>query len=254
MSDLHLEFQGRGTFEVPALPGDTDSVLVLAGDIDVDTLATDLARRTADRFRAIIQIAGNHEYYKGGSPQRLPAKLRASFDGYENLHFLDDSVVDVDDVRFIGGTLWSDFNKGDEIAMQEAQLTMRDFRRIRVGTPRSPYRRKFTPRDAIALHTRTRRFIVTEIENAHALGLTPVVVTHHAPILPEGQDGSLISFAYGSDLTSEMTTTKPALWIHGHVHESMDCQIGNTRLVCNPRGYVPEEPNEVFDPLAVVDI
>ena len=30
----------------------------------------------------------------------------------------------------------------------------------------------------------------------------------------------------------------PVLWVHGHTHDSFDYQIGNCRVVCNPRGYV----------------
>jgi hypothetical protein len=50
---------------------------------------------------------------------------------------------------------------------------------------------------------------------------------------------------------------KPALWIHGHTHSSVDTYVGGTRIVCNPRGYVYgngqiENPN--FDPTFTVEI
>lgn len=30
---------------------------------------------------------------------------------------------------------------------------------------------------------------------------------------------------------------KAELWIHGHIHESVDYEVNGTRLVSNPRGY-----------------
>ncbi len=245
---------GPKAFVVPPMPEDGRSVLVLAGDIDVDKHAVSLAQRTASRCRAIVQIAGNHEYYKGGSPQRLPTKLCDALAEHDNVHFLDNSSVDIDDVRIIEATLWSDFKQGNDIAMREARMSINDFRRIRVGTLKAPYARKFSPADAVALHTRSRHFVFSEIKKAHSLGLKPVVVTHHARTLPEGSDGSLISFAYGSDLTKAIVDTKPAVWVHGYLHESLDYRIGDTRVVCNPRGYFAVELNDAFDPYVAVDV
>jgi hypothetical protein len=38
------------------------------------------------------------------------------------------------------------------------------------------------------------------------------------------------------------------LWTHGHMHDPSDYMIGETRVVCNPRGYVGYErnPNETY--------
>jgi hypothetical protein len=38
-------------------------------------------------------------------------------------------------------------------------------------------------------------------------------------------------------MDSFISAFQPDLWIHGHVHDSFDYQIGRTRIVCNPRGY-----------------
>ena len=45
---------------------------------------------------------------------------------------------------------------------------------------------------------------------------------------------------------------RPALWVHGHTHDSCDYQVGVTRVVCNPRGY--EDENKRFDPELVVTV
>lgn len=70
-----------------------------------------------------------------------------------------------------------------------------------------------------------------------------VVVTHHAPSprsLRGGQVTGLLDAAYASDLESLILDLQPAAWIHGHVHRSVDYEIGRTRVVSNPLGYVTQ--------------
>ncbi len=110
--------------------------------------------------------------------------------------------------------------------MFDAKWKLNDVRRIPTGTPRAPYARRFSPHDARALHGKSRDFIFREVESANRLGLKPVVVTHHAPRLPEGPNGSLLSFAFGSDLEEQIRASRPVLWVHGHVHTSHDDHIG----------------------------
>ena len=76
-----------------------------------------------------------------------------------------------------------------------------------------------------------------------------VVVTHHAPSLRSTQQkGEDWDHLYGSGLDDLIEDCGPALWIHGHVHQSFDYQIGCTRILCNPRGYLRYEENVNFDP------
>jgi len=45
--------------------------------------------------------------------------------------------------------------------------------------------------------------------------------------------------------------------VHGHIHESFDYQVGNCRVVCNPRGYLQHGrglENKRFNPALVVDL
>ena len=51
-----------------------------------------------------------------------------------------------------------------------------------------------------------------------------------------------------------MDGDQPALWVHGHMHESYDYEVYGTRVVCNPRGYAPDALNPDFWPDLVVDI
>ena len=57
----------------------------------------------------------------------------------------------------------------------------------------------------------------------------------------------------GLDLMEEL---RPHLWVHGHLHHSVDYVCGGTRVLSNPRGYWSERGNEnpSFDVDLVVDI
>jgi Icc-related predicted phosphoesterase len=55
-------------------------------------------------------------------------------------------------------------------------------------------------------------------------------------------------------MTELIATKQPMIWTHGHTHESADYMIGQTRLVCNPYGYVDAETNKNFDPSKTIEI
>jgi Icc-related predicted phosphoesterase len=89
-----------------------------------------------------------------------------------------------------------------------------------------------------------------------------VVVTHHLPhpgsIHPRFADDALTP-AFCSDLSELVESSGAVLWVHGHTHESCDYVAGETRVVCNPKGYGPirhggRYENMNFDPGLVVEI
>jgi Icc-related predicted phosphoesterase len=83
-----------------------------------------------------------------------------------------------------------------------------------------------------------------------------VVVTHHAPSansLAPADRQHWISSAFASHLDEFVVESKAALWIHGHVHTAQDYDLGETRVVCNPRGY-PGEEQTGFDTGMIVEV
>jgi hypothetical protein len=86
-----------------------------------------------------------------------------------------------------------------------------------------------------------------------------VVVSHFAPtrmsISPLFQS-SPINSSFVSDLEDRIKGWQPALWLHGHTHGSFDYQVGNTRVICNARGYAKDGINEnpKFDDSYVIDL
>ena len=130
-SDIHLELPGA-TFVVPELPDDKETVLVLAGDIDTGHNATDFIKPLLRQFRAVIYVLGNHEFY-GNRVDKVQRRWKATNEYHDNLHVLDDAVVVIDDVRFIGSTLWTDMDRGNPLAEMDAQQYLNDYRRITIN-------------------------------------------------------------------------------------------------------------------------
>ncbi|HYD76599.1 metallophosphoesterase [Ramlibacter sp.] len=249
LSDLHLS---RGGLELP--PTDAD-VVVLAGDIARPEAAMAWARRID---RPVLYVAGNHEFYGGtlaGTRAQLVAQAADS-----PIHVLDDSAVELGGVRFLGSTLWSDFRLfGDgqarDDAVAQALRFMRDFQRIHLDEDRQQV---FTPLDSAALFERHAAWLDHAL--AQPFDGPTVVITHHAPsaasVEPRFADSAL-SACFASNADHLLRGGRAALWIHGHMHHSVDYQLEGTRVICNPRGYanaegVPENPH--FDPGLVVEV
>lgn len=250
VSDLHLEFG------VPFVrPANLDAdVLLCAGDLLTRGISPSiewLAAHVAPSM-PVIFIAGNHEFYRASVRESIK-EGRALAARLPNVHFLENDVVDIGDVRFLGGTLWTDFRLRDgdpELAMAAAQTGMNDYRKIKMS--KVPYQ-KFRPIHAYRKHQETRAFLASEL--ARPVGRKMVVVTHHAP---SARSISLdfrndpLSACYAADLETLIAETQPALWVHGHVHHRNDYLIGRSRVVSNPRGYPGEGTN--FDPAFTVEI
>ena len=120
---------------------------------------------------------------------------------------------------------------------------MTDYRKIRV----QPQYRRLRSLDTCALHHRSRRWLQAQLDALD--GERVVVVTHHAPSVrsvPARYAADPLSAAYASNLDDLILSASPLLWVHGHIHDSFDYVIGDTRVVCNPRGYLPHEPNDAF--------
>ncbi|MBP8201469.1 MAG: metallophosphoesterase [Nitrospira sp.] len=223
MSDLHLEFS-----DYRPDPVDAD-VVVLAGDIDSGTSGLEWAARQF-RDTPVIYVAGNHEYYD--QDMLILRKELAEAAGRLGIHFLDNQAVVIGQVRFIGSTLWSDFNIGGDrsFSMDVARELVNDYYFVTHGS------RLLTPEDTLSHHQLSRAYLDQQLRIPFE-GKT-VVVTHHAPSLQSLSHDSQQSFtaaAYVSNL--EEIARKADIWIHGHIHERLDYRIGKCRILCNPRGY-----------------
>jgi Icc-related predicted phosphoesterase len=248
-SDLHVDV---ATPQLIGVAADVDAVIV-AGDVCQGAgHAFTWLRRIVPMQIPIVMTLGNHEFYRRCWPEEV-AIGRAQAPLYD-VHLLEDAVVALGGVRFIGATLWTDYALfGDHTvahAMDAANRGLNDHRRI--SWAKQPWRR-FRPQEALALHRRSRSVIAAEL--AKPFDGKTVVVTHHAPhpgSLHSRYRNDLLSAAYVSDLTALIEAGRPDLWVHGHVHHSFDYRVGTTRVICSPNGYGTE--NGAFDPALVVEI
>ena len=161
-------------------------------------------------------------------------------------------------MRFIGATLWTDFLlegiAGEAWAHLEAGQGLSDFTgaiRHR-GDPDG----LFTTSESARRHTEHRAFIEAELEQAERSGLTPVVITHHAPsprCIRPWFEKSRLNPGFAPDLDSMIARYQPTLWVHRHMHDRIEERLGETRVVCNPGGYNRVEGHE-FDPVFVVEL
>lgn len=237
----------------PSVAANAADVIVLAGDIWKHEGGIAWARATWPSHQ-IIYVAGNHEFY---GRNRLEVLSRLRIAAREcNVDFLDNDELIIDDTRFLGATLWTDFRLfGDDLrreCMVEAINGLNDFRVIHEGS------RHFTPMDSVVLHEQSVKWLQEKLDTPFD-GQT-VVVTHHLPswesVTPEYRDSKL-SACFASRLDHMIDGEKVQLWIHGHTHSNLDYEFNGTHVMCNPRGYVTFDrgiENADFNPHLVVDV
>lgn len=266
MSDLHLEFDDRLRIE-PA----GEDILVLAGDISTGRTALPFIEHylNADEGAHVVYILGNHEAYGtlfGKIPdlwslQDVRDWWTAKAAGHGRLHFLENEEIRIKGLRFLGCSLWTDFRLGPDdhwTAKWFADKGMTDFKVIGWRLSEDQIRR-LKPEDTEELCQASAAWLEERLAAPHAE--ETVVVTHHAPSgrsnepFEHRHGRSPLAPCFASNMESLMTGDRaPHLWIHGHTHETLDYQVGQTRVLCNPRGYVPDEPNTDFDPDWIIEI
>lgn len=249
ISDLHLDVNRDGV----ALADVAADVAVVAGDLmegcerSIDWLARVIRPRMP-----VVFIAGNHEFY--GSLYRDEIARGRAVAKAAGIMLLENNWAEIAGVRFVGGTMWTDFaldgRNNVDTAMQFCSRALNDHARI--GWDDLVVHR-FRPEHARDLHHATRAAI-SELCAQPFAGPT-VVVTHHAPhprSIAERFQGSPVNAGFASDLTDLIHEARPALWVHGHTHNSFDYRVGATRVVCNPHGYGAE--NADFDAGLVIEV
>jgi Calcineurin-like phosphoesterase superfamily domain len=270
VSDLHIDAE-HNAWTPPHVDAD---VVVCAGDtMSPATLALPWMRENFPH-QEIVYVMGNHDFYSHWDRKRPDAGTKTTWE-YQHaeaprlaerlrIHLLNCSEAVLGDVRFVGGTLWTDFScrgylmHGD--AVRAAARQMNDYRYIKTGAGRS--RDRLTTRHTLDAHRRTVRFLERAL--CKPFDGKTVIVTHHAPapnsLLKWNPEmprvyGDL-DWCYASEALGHLFTGEglpdsfaPAsLWVHGHIHANRDYQIADTRVISNARGRplypTPRSPRE----------
>jgi len=251
ISDLHFEF-GLHNSNYDKMIDTNSDIIVLAGDVHVgDELFKSLTGIQVESNKPIIYVPGNHEYY-GRRKDRFDRALKEFNELNQDIHILLEDKVMIDDITFIGTTGWWDGSGGEINALVKRSLN--DFTRIfDIMNEGNDEGKKWgeTSRD----------FITDTLEELNG---KICVVTHHYPhyksIDPE-YSSSPINVCFGNRWEWIIDKFQPECWIHGHTHSSFDYMVKDTRIVCNPQGYITylgqnyyDVENKNFNPSKVIEL
>lgn len=262
ISDIHTELgtywfrneeiKEHFSFLQPLLDTGKTVVLVAAGDIGKGFSGLLWLQRVIQLFPGlkVVFTPGNHEYY-GSQMEDLylqykEVQLELGPVVDNNLVILASSWTVIDNVVFVGDTLWTDCNSQDTAIMNVVQGGMNDYRYIynSLGKP-------ITANTTIDKHYNQAKYIFKVLKNTEELkvkeGLKVAVVTHHSPLKPiNGAD--LLSYAFHcTDIEDRLEVSKyvPDYWISGHIHLSGCCkrefEHGACEFISNQRGYSFED-------------
>lgn len=233
VSDLHWESEAI----VPLEHTDFD-VLVVAGDVLAGHHEGNVIEQLANCAggKPVVFVPGNHEF-EGRSVRETIAKLKSDAYNYKNIHVSYNDSVEIDGVRFLGTTLWTNmqlYGKDTvDFHIKTALQYLPDFRHQRVDGS------VLTMEEVLTEFQHCLSFLKTHLAQHHE---KTVVVTHFAP-----NKQSLHSKYRNSPLNPWFVNNLPpelfngvSLWIHGHTHTQFDYMVGTCRVVCNPSGFHQE--------------
>jgi calcineurin-like phosphoesterase family protein len=274
VSDLHLERRRLDLIASPAAPFD---LLACAGDLHEGHPERGLAALLhLAQGRPVVLVPGNHEHYAPtGDPRTAPqllAALETEVDRLNGLggriHLLQGARMHIiGGVRFVGTTLWSDWElagrwlaadapdrPGDPVAYAAARMTdpvtgSREY----LGSIRTADGRPWQPADAMAAHRTERAALHAALRAPHD-GPT-VIVTHHpaSPLAADrfrnapGVPWWVPAFYASTALDDLPDAARPDLWISGHFHAGHDMHVGRCRWVSNPVEGTTYRPDLVVD-------
>lgn len=271
-SDLHLE---RFPDFQPQFAADVD-VVVLAGDIGSyqpgSRLKTDdfgLERfsplRPHSRCPRVLFVPGNHEFDALEFDETY-LRLRETCDRL-GIEWLDRQVVTVGRVRFVGTTLWSDF---DALAVRESSVTQQMQLRSKSYRAANFYLSKNTTfKLGQPLLAEDLRDMSVECQAwlRQALAVpfdgTTVAVTHFAPsLLSADPRYGLTPGTAGFCNALDDLFPSVQVWMHGHLHCMNDYVVEGRhdgrswacRVVANPLGYLSKGEQAAFREWLVIEV
>jgi len=263
LSDLHLESNPH--FVAQPLPG--ADVLVLAGDIGSYQSGSALTRLGVDDFglarfsprpvreggadwpTPVLFIPGNHEY-DGQEFEEATRRLRSACERW-GLIWLEQQSVILQGVRFMGCTLWTDFDalNGDSLT---ASLSGRDkaFRAANYYLRKNHSLHGGEPMLATAvreLGLQSQTWLREAL--AQLFDGSTVVVTHFAPsLLSADPRYGLTPGTAGFCNALDDLLPSAQLWLHGHLHCPQDYLSQGCHVVANPLGYAHKGEQKSYRP------
>jgi predicted phosphohydrolase len=243
VSDIHLEFYKKDCFDKIFHFPDNGEILCLAGDIGYPQHDNynKFLKYCSDKFKYVVLIAGNHEYYMGQSIDEVNNMIQLICSQYNNVVFLNNSTYYCEeyDLYVVGSTLWTDINglTNDNI------VGYNDFNKIdsmNLDTMNE-------------LHSKSIEFLSNELGRLEGSKSKVIVMTHHLPsykMIHNKYKGSPLSPLFANNMDEYFEKYKIDVWICGHSHAIMKETINKTQILLNPMGYPGENyktrPNAYF--------
>lgn len=269
LSDLHLESNPH--FQPQPLPG--ADVLVLAGDIGSYQRGSMLALLGMDDFGLgrfahwpvpVLFVPGNHEF-DGLDFDATHGRLQSICQRL-GIVYLEGRSVQIGGVRFVGSTLWADFDalaglqkplrlgaSAQEFTAQRSKAREKAFRAANHYLRKNHTLRGGQPMLAEAMREeslKSQAWLLQALQTPFDTGPT-VVVTHFAPSLlcADPRYGTTPGTAGFCNALDETLLPLADLWLHGHLHCPVDCIApSGCRIVANPLGYAFKNEQLGFRP------
>lgn len=235
VSDLHMDaYLNRDDCIIYDLDPEDCGALIVAGDLSeswyLETRAFSDFEVLCDKYPNVLYILGNHEYY-GSTYEETQERFRDLDSRISNLFCLDNESVMIDGVSIAATTLW--FRDTPMNQIYERQMSdfwqIQEFRSWVYGQNEKS---------------------VNFLKEARDIDL---VVTHHLPShrsVNAKYSHEPTNLYFLCDVSEIMLDMGPKVWVHGHTHIPCSYQLGDTRVVCNPRGY-PGENSSGYGPLTI---
>jgi predicted phosphodiesterase len=214
MSDIHMSTRRLWDY-------DAEDVVfyICAGDISEEAdIRHSFNQKHTDHM---FSINGNHDYYGGYFTDAMHGT----------------KLLEVDGVKIAGATLWTDLSNALHWISYVRGLI--DYH----------YIKDITQERMIETHEAHKHFLL----NSDA----DIIVSHHTPSyqsIHERFRNDICNTSFSNNLDEQILSMKkpPKLWIHGHTHDRFDYMIGETRVICHPRGYRGEHHDYTeYKPLIV---
>lgn len=252
ISDLHLEHRSSPldylTFVKPCAP-----ILALLGDIGspYEPKLCEFIAWCSQQFQHVFYVPGNHEYYTQvpvHTCELIHKELHTMCSAFPNVYILHNRTFTLENIMFIGSTLWSDIPPSKEAFMR---TYMSDYKLIMAhpGTP-------ITPAQTTQEYHINATFIRQSIEDARKKGLKAVVLTHHVPSFHETSAPQYKESDSCYGFASDFKCTNPSdihVWCCGHTHYNFHHTLGGYELVSNQVGY-GVRAIKGFDPQKFVEL
>jgi predicted phosphohydrolase len=240
LSDLHLEFYDNKKhynefikiFDDTIKNKENIDILILAGDICYPKLSIfdEFIDYVSKIYSYILYLSGNHEYYTD-SIENVNNILEEKLNRYPNIHFMNNKVIEINNIRFIGSTLWSN--------IQNNSYEINDIKFIKKNN------KNIKAEDITKLFFENYNFIKNNINDIND---KCIIITHHLPsykCINPIYKNSLYNSWFASDC-EDLMNSNIKYWFCGHTHSNVNIKINGTHIIANPLGYPTFQFNKII--------